>query len=180
MIYRGNWSTLTTFFNIFVSKVINNRFIKSPFLNHAVNSSFQGLLSQKLHPGYFITLDIDPNKIDVNIHPTKNEIKFEDEQSIYAILRSTIKHSLGIFQVSPSLDFERDSSMDIPYSFKYKTPSNPTISVDSSFNPFKNISSNSNSKEIKNNFTQIELESENYQQKLSFSGFLAPGVHLDV
>ena len=148
---------------------VNNRFIKSPFLNHAVNSSFHGLLSQKFHPGYFITLDIDPNKIDVNIHPTKNEIKFEDEQSIYAILRSTIKHSLGIFQVSPSLDFERDSSMDIPYSFKYKTPSNPTISVDSSFNPFKNISSNSNSKEIKNNFTQIELESENYQQKLSFS-----------
>ena len=148
---------------------VNNRFIKSPFLNHAVNSSFHGLLSQKFHPGYFITLDIDPNKIDVNIHPTKNEIKFEDEQSIYAILRSTIKHSLGIFQVSPSLDFERDSSMDIPYSFKYKTPSNPTISVDSSFNPFKNISSNSNSKEIKNNFTQIELESENHQQKLSFS-----------
>ena len=148
---------------------VNNRFIKSPFLNHAVNSSFHGLLSQKFHPGYFITLDIDPNKIDVNIHPTKNEIKFEDEQSIYAILRSTIKHSLGIFQVSPSLDFERDSSMDIPYSFKYKTPSNPTISVDSSFNPFKNISSNSNSKEIKNNFTRIELESENHQQKLSFS-----------
>ena len=148
---------------------VNNRFIKSPFLNHAVNSSFHGLLSQKFHPGYFITLDIDPNKIDVNIHPTKNEIKFEDEQSIYAILRSTIKHSLGIFQVSPSLDFERDSSMDIPYSLKDKTPSNPTISVDSSFNPFKNISSNSNSKEIKNNFTQIELESENHQQKLSFS-----------
>ena len=148
---------------------VNNRFIKSPFLNHAVNSSFHGLLSQKFHPGYFITLDIDPNKIDVNIHPTKNEIKFEDEQSIYAILRSTIKHSLGIFQVSPSLDFERDSSMDIPYSLKDKTPSNPTISVDSSFNPFKNISSNSNSKEIKNNFTRIELESENHQQKLSFS-----------
>ena len=121
------------------------------------------------HLGYFIILDINPNKIDVNIHPTKNEIKFEDEQSIYAILRSTIKHSLGIFQVSPSLDFERDSSMDIPYSLKDKTPSNPTISVDSSFNPFKNISSNSNSKEIKNNFTRIELESENHQQKLSFS-----------
>ena len=149
---------------------VNNRFIKSPFLNHAVNSSFQGLLSPKFHPGYFIILDIDPNKIDVNIHPTKNEIKFEDEQSIYAILRSTIKHSLGIFQVSPSLDFEIDSSMDVPYSFKDKTPSIPTISVDSSFNPFENISSNdnSNSKEIKNNFTQIDLESENHKQKLSF------------
>ena len=150
---------------------VNNRFIKSPFLNHAVNSSFQGLLSQKFHPGYFIILDINPNKIDVNIHPTKNEIKFEDEQSIYAILRSTIKHSLGIFQVSPSLDFERDSSMDIPYSFKNKTPSNPTISVDSSFNPFEDISSNhnTNSKELKNNFTRIEFESENHQQKLSYS-----------
>ena len=150
---------------------VNNRFIKSPFLNHAVNSSFQGLLSQKFHPGYFIILDINPNKIDVNIHPTKNEIKFEDEQSIYAILRSTIKHSLGIFQVSPSLDFERDSSMDIPYSFKNKTPSNPTISVDTSFNPFEDISSNhnTNSKELKNNFTRIEFESENHQQKLSYS-----------
>ena len=149
---------------------VNNRFIRSSFLNHAVNSSFQGLLSDKFHPGYFITLDIDPAKIDVNIHPTKNEVKFEDEQSIYAILRSTLKHSLGIFQVSPSLDFERDSSMDIPYYLKDKTPSSPKISIDSSFNPFKDNSSDSViTVKTKNNFHQIELESDNDQQELYFS-----------
>tara|TARA_B100001741_G_C16537017_1_gene592400 strand:- start:193 stop:1977 length:1785 start_codon:yes stop_codon:yes gene_type:complete len=149
---------------------VNNRFIRSSFLNHAVNSSFQGLLSDKFHPGYFITLDIDPAKIDVNIHPTKNEVKFEDEQSIYAILRSTLKHSLGIFQVSPSLDFERDSSMDIPYYLKDKTPSSPKISIDSSFNPFKDNSSDSViAVNTKNNFHQIELESDNDQQELYFS-----------
>tara|TARA_Y100000816_G_C26105698_1_gene587530 strand:- start:2369 stop:4153 length:1785 start_codon:yes stop_codon:yes gene_type:complete len=149
---------------------VNNRFIRSSFLNHAVNSSFQGLLSDKFHPGYFITFDIDPAKIDVNIHPTKNEVKFEDEQSIYAILRSTLKHSLGIFQVSPSLDFERDSSMDIPYYLKDKTPSSPKISIDSSFNPFKDNSSDSViAVNTKNNFHQIELESDNDQQELYFS-----------
>ncbi|MBL30563.1 MAG: DNA mismatch repair protein MutL [Flavobacteriaceae bacterium] len=144
---------------------VNNRFIKSPFLNHAVKSSFQGLLSDKLHPGYFIRLDIDPSKIDVNIHPTKNEIKFEDEQSIYAILKSTIKHSLGIFQVTPSLDFEMNTEMDIPYSFRNKNPLKPLISVDSSFNPFIEQSKdqvNSNSE-----LNQVELDSENNQQKLS-------------
>ena len=149
---------------------VNNRFVKSPFLNHAVNSSFQGLLSNKFHPGYFIILDVDPSKIDVNIHPTKNEVKFEDDQSIYAILRSTLKHSLGIFQVSPSLDFERDSSMDIPYYFKEKAPSIPKISVDSSFNPFKDTPLNSALKiQTKNNFHQIELESDSDQQEFSFS-----------
>ena len=149
---------------------VNNRFIRSSFLNHAVNSSFQGLLSDKFHPGYFITLDIDPAKIDVNIHPTKNEVKFEDEQSIYAILRSTLKHSLGIFQVSPSLDFERDSSMDIPYYLKDKTPSSPKISIDSSFNPFTvNSSDPVITVKTKYNFHQKKLESDNDQQELYFS-----------
>jgi len=142
---------------------VNNRFIKSPFLNHSVNSAFEGLLSSGYHPGYFILLDVDPNKIDVNIHPTKTEIKFEDEQSIYAILRSTIKHSLGIFQVSPTLDFDRDSSMDTPYSYKEKTPSIPLISIDSSFNPFKE-SSGIYSLESNQKINQIEFESESIQK----------------
>ena len=142
---------------------VNNRFIKSPFLNHSVNSSFEGLISFGYHPGYFIFLDVDPDKIDVNIHPTKTEIKFEDEQSIYAILRSTIKHSLGIFQVLPTLDFDRDSSMDTPYSYKEKKPSSPPlVSIDSSFNPFKE-SSGIYSLESNQKINQIEFESESIQ-----------------
>ena len=144
---------------------VNNRYIKSPFLNHSVNSAFDGLLSKDYNPGYFISLNINPAKLDVNIHPTKTEIKFEDEQSLYAILRSSIKHSLGIFQVMPSIDFDRDQTMDPPYAYKEKTPSNPTISVDSSFNPFKfekkSYSLESNSKNAK-----IEFESENIQNTI--------------
>ena len=138
---------------------INNRYIKSPFLNHSVKSAFDGLLSPKYHPGYFIFLQINPKKIDINIHPSKTEVKFEDEQSLYAILRSSIKHSLGIFQVSPTLDFEKDSSMETPYSFKEKDPSSPKISVNSNFNPFKNNLS-SYSFESNQNNSQIEFESE--------------------
>ncbi|MBP2832352.1 DNA mismatch repair endonuclease MutL [Aquimarina sp. U1-2] len=116
---------------------VNNRFIKSPYLNHAVNAAFEGLLKDKAHPSYFIYLNVDPQFIDINIHPTKTEIKFEDEHALYAILRATIKHSLGQFSVAPVLDFNRDASMDTPYEYKSKSAKAPTIEVDRNFNPFK-------------------------------------------
>ena len=115
---------------------VNNRFIKSPFLHHAVVSSYEGLLSDKFHPGYFIFLTVDPSKIDINIHPTKTEVKFEEDQSIFAILKSSIKHSLGIFQITPSIDFENNSIIETPYDFKNKIPNHPTLEIDSKFNPF--------------------------------------------
>ncbi|MEK9517267.1 MAG: DNA mismatch repair endonuclease MutL, partial [Flavobacteriaceae bacterium] len=118
---------------------VNKRFIKSPFLHHAVSSAFQGLLRDQFHPGYFIFIQIDPKTIDINIHPTKTEIKFEEEQNLYAIIKSMVKHSLGMFQGAPVLDFERDPSLDTPYGFQQKPPSNmPSVEVDSSFNPFQN------------------------------------------
>ncbi len=116
---------------------VNDRFIKSPYLNHAVNSAFEGLLKDKAHPSYFIYLKVDPKSIDINIHPTKTEIKFEDEHALYAMLRSTIKHSLGQFNVAPVLDFNRDASMDTPYEYKEKVVQPPVIEVDRAFNPFK-------------------------------------------
>ncbi len=116
---------------------VNNRFIKSPFLHHAVSAAFDGLLRPGYQSGYFLYLTVDPKTIDINIHPTKTEVKFEEEQSLYAILRATIKHSLGIFQVMPTLDFEQNASMEVPYSFKDKTALPPPIEVDSNFNPFK-------------------------------------------
>lgn len=116
---------------------VNNRFIKSPFLHHAVASSFEGLLPNSFYPGYFLFLQLDPQTLDINIHPTKTEIKFEDEQSIYAILKAAVKHALGMFQVAPILDFERDPSMDVPYAQHQTRAEAPAIEVDASFNPFR-------------------------------------------
>lgn len=115
---------------------VNDRFIKSPYLNHAVNAAFEGLLKEKTHPSYFIYFTVDPESIDINIHPTKTEIKFEDENALYAILRATIKHSLGQFNVAPILDFNRDASMDTPYEYKSKHAQTPRIEVNPNFNPF--------------------------------------------
>jgi DNA mismatch repair protein MutL len=117
---------------------VNNRFIKNGYLHHAVSNAFEGLLAPGYHPSYFLYLTVPPHTIDINIHPTKTEIKFDNEQSLYAILRSTIKHSLGQYNIAPVLDFERDATMDIPYHFKdKKTITAPQINVDPTFNPFE-------------------------------------------
>ena len=84
-------------------------------------------------------LDVDPGSIDINIHPTKTEIKFDDEHALYAMLRSTVKHSLGQFNIAPVLDFNRDESLDTPYDYKDKFAAIPQIQVDRTFNPFENI-----------------------------------------
>ncbi|TWO32549.1 DNA mismatch repair endonuclease MutL [Seonamhaeicola sediminis] len=116
---------------------VNNRFIKSAYLNHAIASAFEGLLKSGTHASYFLNLKVDPQTIDINIHPTKTEIKFDDEHTLYALLRSAVKHSLGQFNIAPVLDFDRDSSLDTPYEFKRTTTNAPTIEVDRSFNPFR-------------------------------------------
>jgi len=118
---------------------VNNRFIKSSYLNHAVVSAFDGLLEQGAHPSYFLYLTVPASSIDINIHPTKTEIKFDNEKALYAMLRATVKHSLGQYNVAPVLDFNRDAGLDTPYHFKpsSKMGSVPKISVDPDFNPFK-------------------------------------------
>jgi len=115
---------------------VNNRYIKSGYLHHAVMAAYEGLLKDGMQPGYFIYLEVPPNTIDINIHPTKTEIKFDDEHALYAILRSTVKHSLGQFNVAPVLDFERDPNLDTPYHYQNKDASTPLIQVNSNFNPF--------------------------------------------
>lgn len=116
---------------------VNNRSIKSQFINHSIFSSFEGLLRDGFYPGYFLFITMDPVKIDVNVHPNKTEIKFDDDQHLYSIINSSVKHCLGIYQVTPVLDFEKDSSMDISYNHVNSDPKTPTIEVDSEFNPFK-------------------------------------------
>ena len=116
---------------------VNNRFIKNAYLNHAVTNAFESLLSNGFFPTYFLYLTVPAKSIDINIHPTKTEIKFDDEKTLYAILRSTIKHSLGQYNVAPVLDFDRSSSFDTPYDFKDKKTKTPKVSVNPDFNPFK-------------------------------------------
>ena len=119
---------------------VNRRFIKSPFLHHAICCAFQGLIKDRYHPGYFLHIQIDPKTIDINIHPTKTEIKFEEEQNLYAIIKSMTKHSLGMFQVSPILDFDRDPAFDTPYSMAQNNLTKiPSVEIDSSFNPFQQV-----------------------------------------
>jgi len=118
---------------------VNDRFINSSYLNHAVVNAFEGLLEQGAHPSYFLYLTVPANTIDINIHPTKTEIKFDNEKALYAMLRATVKHSLGQYNVAPVLDFNRDAGLDTPYHFKGGNASGsvPKISVDPDFNPFK-------------------------------------------
>lgn len=120
---------------------VNDRFIKSGYLHHAVTAAFEGLLKDGTHPSYFLYLTLPPNSIDINIHPTKTEIKFDDEQALYAILRATIKHSLGQFNVSPVLDFQKDNDLDVPYSYEGTKSNEPTVEVDAFFNPFESMKS---------------------------------------
>ena len=114
---------------------VNDRFIKSAYLHHAVLAAFEGLLGPNMQPGYLLYLTVPTETIDVNIHPTKTEVKFEDDHALYAIIRSALKHSLGQFNVGPVLDFDRNQSLDVPVGSKPPTQS-PSIQVDRNFNPF--------------------------------------------
>jgi DNA mismatch repair protein MutL len=116
---------------------VNNRFIKDAYLNHAVNKAYEELLAEDNFPLYVLFIDIDPSKIDVNVHPTKTEIKYLDEKSIYAIIHSAVKRSLGRFNISPTIDFDQESAfsgMISPKSLDEIVP--PSISFNPDFNPF--------------------------------------------
>jgi DNA mismatch repair protein MutL len=87
---------------------VNNRFIRSPYLNHAVMSAYQEMIPQDSFPLYVLFIDLDPEKLDINVHPTKQEIKFEDEKIVYAFVQAALKHALAQFSITPTLDFELD------------------------------------------------------------------------
>ena len=117
---------------------VNNRFIKDNYLNHAINNAFDQLLGDNSFPLYILFLTVEPSHIDVNVHPTKTEIKFEDEKLIYAVLRAAVKRALGKYNISPSIDFNTETSFG---NLKPFDPLNdeikiPTIPVNPSFNPF--------------------------------------------
>ena len=150
-------------------------------------AAFEGLLKDKAYPSYFLYLDVDPKSIDINIHPTKTEIKFDDEHALYTILRSSIKHSLGQFNVAPVLDFDRDATLDTPYEFSQKGVTPPKVEVDPNFNPFKGEGSSYATPNFRrekpaasweslynglgqqsSSFDQVEFESDEVSGKLVF------------
>jgi DNA mismatch repair protein MutL len=116
---------------------VNHRFIRDAYLNHAVLTAFEELLPDDTFPLYVLFIDIDPSKIDINVHPTKTEIKYQDEKAIYAIIRSAVKRSLGRYNITPSLDFDQENSIGHLITQKpFEQIVAPVISFNPDFNPF--------------------------------------------
>ncbi len=123
---------------------VNQRFIRHPFLHKAVMKAYEHLLPADDIPAYFIYFETDPESIDINIHPTKTEIKFEDEQSIFQILVASLKESLGRSNITPSIDFNIDTSIKIPVLHKTDEIRIPEIKINPNYNPFEQPTSEEN------------------------------------
>lgn len=115
---------------------VNRRFVKHPMLHKAVMKAYEGLLPADTLPAYFIYFEVDPETIDINIHPTKTEVKFEDDVAIFQILQASVKESLGKFNVVPSIDFDSEAGINIPYLGKDTEIKMPEITINPNFNPF--------------------------------------------
>ena len=116
---------------------VNNRFMKHPYFHKAVVEAYQNILPVEAIPSYFIFMEADPASIDINIHPTKTEIKFEDERSIWQILMASVREALGRFNIVPSLDFDNEALIDIPMMRSSNIiPEQPKIEINTKFNPF--------------------------------------------
>ncbi len=115
---------------------VNHRFMRHPYFHKAITEAYNEILPPETIPSYFIYFDIDPVSIDINIHPTKMEIKFEDERAVWQILHASIREALGRFNIVPSLDFESEGVIDIPVLSKDTEIHHPQVPVNPGFNPF--------------------------------------------
>ena len=116
---------------------VNGRYMRHPYFHKAVTSAYEQLIPEGEQPNYFLRFTVDPHAIDVNIHPTKTEIKFEDEQAIWQILTAGVKETLGRFSEVPSIDFDTQDAPDIPAYSDHVEVHTPEIAVDPRYNPFK-------------------------------------------
>ena len=114
---------------------VNGRFIRNSYLNHSVFTAYEGLVNIENKPSYILFIRIPPDSLDVNVHPNKIEVKFENENSLYAILRSAVRHALGKFNIVPNIDFNNDINLSSGYFSK--EISQPLIKIDTKFNPFE-------------------------------------------
>ncbi len=122
---------------------VNGRYMRHAYFNRAVTAAFEPLIPTGENPNYFIYFEVDPSAIDVNIHPTKTEIKFENEQPIWQILSAAVKEALGKFNEVPTIDFDTEGAIDIPIHDPSKNVGQPRVNVNPSYNPFKSPSSGS-------------------------------------
>jgi DNA mismatch repair protein MutL len=138
---------------------VNKRFIKNNYLHHAVTGAFESTIPQGSHPFYALFIEIDPSHIDINIHPTKTEIKFDDEKAIYAILRSAVKQAIGVYNLTPSIDFEADINIGNYASNHNTRPTQiPIQSSDSSISSFEKehrLLGEINQKDNRNNWDKL-------------------------
>ena len=117
---------------------VNGRFMKHPFFNRAIQQAYDRILPPETFPSYFLYFEVDPATIDINIHPTKTEIKFEDEQSSWHIIQASVREAIGKFNLMPSIDFDQAGSIDIPISpIPGSTVPEPEIRINPNFNPFE-------------------------------------------
>ncbi|MEY5000823.1 MAG: hypothetical protein RLZZ211_859 [Bacteroidota bacterium] len=140
---------------------VNQRFFKDPYFHHAITKAYDGMISEKHHASYCIFLEVDPHKIDVNIHPTKTEIKFEEDRFIYSILLSSVRQALGKHNIFPTLDFETESAFEVPSEVRKTEPVAPQIVVNPTYNPFQSTSaqaSSSSGASAKNYSTALRQE----------------------
>ncbi|MCO5268550.1 MAG: DNA mismatch repair endonuclease MutL [Brumimicrobium sp.] len=141
---------------------VNHRFFKDNYLHHAISSAYENLISNKEYPSYFIFFEVTPDTIDVNIHPTKTEIKFQHEKSIYPILRSTVRSALGKYNISPSLDFEHEPQFDLSQEVLKQPVRQPEIKVNTNYNPFKDTSTSSQEKPLSPSLKPNKQEWEDF------------------
>ncbi|MBP3254100.1 MAG: DNA mismatch repair endonuclease MutL [Bacteroidales bacterium] len=137
---------------------VNNRFMRNPYFANAVERAYQNLIAPKNYPVFFIHLKVNPKDIDVNIHPTKTEIKFVDDKIIYSVINSAVRKVLGQTTLASTLDFEK-KPIDFPLADKSYIPSVPTISDNRSFNPFSNTSFNK-SFDSSNGVNNVKVQTE--------------------
>jgi DNA mismatch repair protein MutL len=133
---------------------VNGRYMRHPYFHKAVMQAFDRLLPNDAGPNYFIYFDIDPSAIDVNIHPTKTEIKFENETAIWPIITATVKEALGRSNSVPSIEFDQEGAIDIPFIDRSRLPQQPTVTVNPAYNPFEKFSE-------KPSYTRTPLNWEN-------------------
>ena len=125
---------------------VNGRYMNHPYFRRAVLQAYERMISAEDAPQFFLNLEVDPSTIDVNIHPTKTEIKFENEREIWSILSIAVKEALGKFNVAPSIDFDTTDSIDIPVATKTDgaIPEMPKVTFNPNYNPFQSSGSSSN------------------------------------
>jgi DNA mismatch repair protein MutL len=132
---------------------VNNRFMKHPYFHKAVAEAYQNILPPDAIPSYFIFMEIDPSAIDINIHPTKTEIKFEDERSIWQILMASVREALGRFNIVPSLDFNGEGFIEMPVASSFRqVPGPPVIETNPEYDPFASDERTSNQERLIDRF----------------------------